>query len=192
MIETNVSPRGLIIFESKYGATQQYAEWIAGDLDLPLATAQQVSLQQLQQADFLVIGTPVYYGIFKIKNWLCRQLKMLSGKKLFFFVANATAVAEQAKRDQFVLNSIPPELRQQSTVCFLPGRLVHSKLNFLDRLMLSVATGMMKDPVKKSAMKSDIDGVRKSNISEVCNAVNEFRGPAKVATPANCELQPVD
>lgn len=182
MNRINTSARGLIIFESKYGATQQYAQWIAADLVLPITTPAEVSAQQLQYADFLVIGTPVYNGVFRIKSWLKKQLKAVSGKKIFFFVVNATAPAEQAKRDQFVLNSIPPEIRPDCIVFFLPGRLIHSKLNFFDRIMLAAAARLMKDPDKKKAIQADIDGVKKGYISALCNAVTEFRGTVKEGT----------
>lgn len=190
MNRMNSSKKGLIVFESKYGATRQYAEWLAGELVLPVTTAREVSALQLQQADFLVVGTPVYTGVFSIKNWLKKQVKAVSGKKLFFFVVNATAAAEQAKRDQFVLNSVPPEIRQNSGIFFLPGRLLHKRLNFFDSLLLSVAARLMKDPVKKKAMKADIDGVKKEHISALCNAVNEFRGSGN-AVPASREAAPV-
>jgi menaquinone-dependent protoporphyrinogen IX oxidase len=184
MNRITTSQKGLIIFESKYGATQQYAQWIAAELVLPITTPAEVSAQQLQYADFLVIGTPVYNGVFRIKNWLKKQVKAVSGKKLFFFVVNATAPAEQAKRDQFVLNSIPPEIREDCIVFFLPGRLIHSKLNFLDGVMLSLAAKLMKDPVKKKAIQADIDGVKKGYISALCNAVTEFRVIVKEGTAA--------
>ncbi len=191
MNKINTSPKGLIIFESKYGATQQYAAWIAAESVLPITTPAAVSAQQLLQADFLVIGTPVYNGVFKIKNWLKKQVKAFSGKKLFFFVVNATAAAEQAQRDQFVLNSIPPEIRQDCILHFLPGRLIHSKLNLIDKIVLSLAARLMKDPVKKKAIRADIDGVKKENITALCAAVNEFRASRNVAVPGFADAQPV-
>lgn len=185
------SPKGLVIFESKYGATRQYAEWMAASLTLPLTATAEVSMLQLQQADFLVIGTPVYNGVFRIKNWLKKHVKEVSGKKLFFFVVNATAAAEQAKRDQFVLNSIPPEIRQETSVYFLPGRLVHRQLNFFDRLMLSVAARLMNDPVKKEAMRRDIDGVKKEYIDALVMAVSGYRGIRNNFVPSGREAAPV-
>jgi menaquinone-dependent protoporphyrinogen IX oxidase len=191
MNQIDTAQNGLIVFESKYGATKQYAEWIADELVLPLIKPASLSLQQLQSADFLVIGTPVYNGVFRIKNWLREHVKAVSGKRLFFFVVNATAEAEQAKRDQFVVNSIPPEIRQDCAVYFMPGRLIHHQLNFFDGLMLSVAAKLMTDPVKKKAIKADIDGVKKANIAALCNAVNEYCGLRNASAPVNREIQPV-
>jgi menaquinone-dependent protoporphyrinogen IX oxidase len=176
--------RGLIVYESKYGAAQQYAEWVGAALSLPITMPGKLSPAQLQELDYVVIGTPVYNGLFRIKNWLKQQVNVLNGKKLFFFIVNASAPAEQAKRDQFVLNSIPPELRQNASFYFLPGRLIHNKLNFFDGLMLSIAARLMKDPEKRKAIQADINGVKKENIIPLFTAVKAFSETVKVPPSA--------
>ena len=165
---------GLIVYSSKYGATMQYAEWLAQELKLPLVTSGKITAAQLTNADFLLIGTPVYMGRFRILKWMKKNLKNIRGKKLFFFIVNATAPDEQAKRDRFVLDNIPGEIRGKCTIYFLQGRLIHKKLTFFDRLMVTMGERIEKNLEKRKAMRSDVDAVKKDNLVPLIKAVNDF------------------
>ncbi len=57
----------MIIYTSKYGATRQYAEWLGNELNLSQAHPEAITGAQIERADYLVIGTPVYFGKFRIK-----------------------------------------------------------------------------------------------------------------------------
>jgi menaquinone-dependent protoporphyrinogen IX oxidase len=165
---------GLIIYSSKYGATRQYAEWLNEELNIPLATTDEVTKQQIDAADYLLIGTSVYYAKFRIKKWLKLNQGILSNKKIFLFVVNATSPSEVETRNKFVENSVPPGIKDKFEVYFLPGRLIHKQLNLTDRLMLKIAERSVKDPVKRKAMQSDLNEVKKENLDFLMEAVHTF------------------
>ena len=112
---------GTIVYSSKYGATRQYAEWLAADTKLPVVKIGESTIQEISNDDFVVIGTPVYFSKFLVRKWLNRHAKRLQGKKIFVFVVNAAASGEQAKRDRFVTMSVPGELRNHCEFSFFPG-----------------------------------------------------------------------
>lgn len=170
----------VIVYNGKYGATKQYAGWLGEKLGLPVIHSGDVTLDQLNDADMLLIGTSVYYGKFRIRKWLKKNVKHISNKKLFLFVVNATAPDEQAKRNKFVEDSVPIEFRNRCEVTFLPGRLIHKELHFIDRFMVNMAARMLKDPEKKKAMQSDLDEVKMENLAPLIDAVNKYRSTEKV------------
>ncbi|KAA9035656.1 hypothetical protein FW778_20750 [Ginsengibacter hankyongi] len=165
---------GLIIYNSKYGATRQYAEWLAQALKIPLIRSGETTAAQVTNADFLLIGTPVYMGKFRMLKWIRKNMKNIRNKKLFFFIVNATAPGELAKRDKFVLDNLPGEIRAKSSIYFLPGRLIHKKLTLFDRLMVAIGVRIEKNPEKRKAMRSDLDAVKKDNLTPLINSVNDF------------------
>lgn len=190
MKNKNVSRRGVVVYESKYGATRQYAEWLGDKLKLPVIMGAEIKADQLNSCDFLLIGTPVYTGKFRIKNWMKKNVKILINKKLFLFIVNATAPGEQAKRNQFIQDNVPAEIRQYSEVYFLPGRLIHKNLTFFDRLMLKMAEKTIKDPEKRKAIQSDLDGIKKDNLVPLIKAVNDFSDGKHSLSPASAAHSP--
>lgn len=174
MDKNNHPGNGLIVYDSKYGATHQYADWLASELKLPLRTPDQVTADQIKNAGFLVIGTPIYIGKFRVQKWLNKNIKNFSNKKLFVFIVNATAPEEQSTRGQFVQNNIPGELKENCRIYFLPGRIIHKKLSFRDKLLLLMRASTIKDPLKRKEMQSDFDNVKKDNLVPVIKAVKDY------------------
>lgn len=83
---------------------------------------EEVSKNQLREFDFLLIGASVYFGKFKIRNWLKKNIQLRS-RKIFLFIVNATAADEQAKRHQFVQDNVPQQLNPACEIFYLPGGL---------------------------------------------------------------------
>lgn len=171
----------LIIYDSKYGATRQYAEWLSTELKSSLIQSNEVTPDMIEKADVLLLGTPVYYGKFRLAKWLKKNERDLLHKKMLFFVVGGTSNAETTERNKSVKVSIPHSLLLQSEIYFLKGRLIHSRLSFTDRLMMKMAGMRLKDPGKRKAMNTDLDGVSPEEIRPVLNAFYAFN--AKAATP---------
>lgn len=165
---------GLIIYKGKYGATRQYAEWLNKDLSLHITVAEEVHDQELEKSDYLLIGTSVYFGKFLIKHWLKKNAEKIKNKKLFLFVVTATSPDEKELRATFEKNNIPLEIKKRCEVYYVTGRIIHKELDWKDRFILKMASAFVKDPVKKSAMHTDLDGVKKENLMEIEKAVSDY------------------
>ena len=82
--------KGLIVYKGRYSATRQYAKWLSEELRLPAYVSDIANEDDVDNADFVIIGSSVYIGKLQIKKWLLRNAKALSGKKLFFFMVCGT------------------------------------------------------------------------------------------------------
>lgn len=177
--------KGIIVYESKYGATKQYAEWLAEELKLPLAVPKEIPANRLREFDVVLIGTPVYMEKLRIKKWLRKEVKILADKKLFFFIVNATSPDEQHKREKFITSSVPPELRHSSGIFFLPGRLRRKALTWMDKLFLKIGERSLS-PEQRKAIQQDVDEVKREHLEPIINAVQVFylsQGVAPAQTP---------
>lgn len=164
--------KGVIIYKGKYGATRQYAEWLGEALQIPVYDPGLVSARMLAEYDFVVAGASVYAGRLLNRRWLKRNRNLLKAKKLFLFIVCASTIAEKEKLNDIILTNIPVDLIRLSDTYFLPGRLVQSKLSFIDRLILNMGANLQKDPSKKKAMLRDFDSVNKENIKLLVHAVS--------------------
>lgn len=175
---------GLIVYKSKYGATQQYAGWAGEDLGLDVYTTENLYSGRLEQADFVVMGSSVYIGKMLISDWLRKNQGVLQNKKLILFVVCATPASEGQKRGEIIHASVPVSLLDRLDIFFLPGRLAIKQLSWRDRLLLRMGRMLEKDPQKKKAMGQDIDEVKRENLEELIKAVGKYTpGSAVHAQP---------
>lgn len=115
------SPDGVIVYKSRYGTTQQYAEWIKKELRVPKIDPERLDGQVLAACDFVVIGTPVYQGEMLIRDWLWFNQPGLSAKRLFVFIV-CLHFTDADKRQQMIADNIPGSLLASCAFYFLPGR----------------------------------------------------------------------
>lgn len=95
----NMAMKGIVVYQSKYGATNKYAQWIGSDLGLPVFETRELDPGQLEKYDLIILGSSVYIGRLLIKKWLKNNFKYLLNKKTFFFVVCGTPVDQREKLD---------------------------------------------------------------------------------------------
>ncbi|MDH7460546.1 flavodoxin domain-containing protein [Chitinophagaceae bacterium 26-R-25] len=160
---------GLIIYTSKYGATQQYAEWLGEMLQLTVKPSTDITEEELSKYDFILLGTPVYFGTFKLKAWLVHNVRYLLHKKLFFFIVSATGSQDKEICARFIEQNVPAELKPYCQFYFLPGQVIHQRLSFRDKLILKLVAGVQRDPEKRKALNEDLIGVKKEELASLIN-----------------------
>ena len=111
--------KGIIIYKGKYGATEQYAQWLGIDLHLPVMPADEFPAGKIKDFDFLLIGSSVYIGKLQISRWLKENEIQLLGKKIFFFQVAATPPGEKQKLQVYFDSSVPESVRKNCQIFFL-------------------------------------------------------------------------
>jgi len=170
--------KALIVYKGRYGATQQYTQWVAEDLGVPVYTPKSLHRDGLIGCDFVVMGSSVYMGQLLIRDWLKENTTILKNKKIFLYIVCATPASQAQKREEIVNVNVPVQLRNRMEIFFFPGRLVIGQLSWKDRLFLRLGSMLEKDPVKKKAMQQDIDGVKRENIAGLIKRTGEFSAGA--------------
>lgn len=166
--------QGVIIFKGKYGATEQYAEWLAEKLNLPVIHAANINGEALKKYDFLVIGTSVYIGKLQIASWLRNNLSFIRQKKIFFFQVAATPVDQLEKRQAYNTAGIPNELQHNCEYYYFPGKMIRKNLSWKDKFMLKMGAILAKSSAEKKTMLTDYDNVAISHIKEIAAAIENY------------------
>jgi menaquinone-dependent protoporphyrinogen IX oxidase len=165
--------KGIIVYKGKYGATRQYADWLAQELELSVLPADNLASPQLKEYDVILIGTSVYTGQLKIAAWIKENQSILKDKKLFLFLVSATKPTEKEKLDAYVRSGIPDELRRRCKIFYLPGRMILQKLSWQDRFLLKMVARFAKNSDGKKNKPVDFDHVKKEHLSGMIGAVKQ-------------------
>ena len=166
---------GVVIYKSKYGATEQYARWIGSALKLPVIKAGEFVSSELSKYDFVILGSSVYIGKLFMKKWLKKNLSALLNKKVFLFVVSGTPLNQKAKLDGYVAASLPREAINRTDIHFLPGRLEIKKLSGFDRFMIKMTARLSKYADAKDQMITGYDRVNQQNITDLIKSVIKFQ-----------------
>lgn len=164
---------GIIIFQSKYGATRQYAGWIGKALQIPAVEADKVTPTQLAAADFLILGTSIYIGKMLLRSWLQQHESQLAGRPLFLFVVCATNPEEKEKLNSYVAQNVPASLLTHCQRYFFPGKIRFSQLSLADKLKVR-AGSLMARLTGKQLDASDFDRLDESNTTPLLTDVRQF------------------
>jgi menaquinone-dependent protoporphyrinogen IX oxidase len=166
--------KGIIVYKGKYGATRQYAQWIAQTLELSIVTPENFSARQFTGNDFIILGCSVYIGELQLRDWLQQNAELLKTKKLFLFVVCATPASEKEKLDAMVQRNVPASLRQNMEVFFFHGRLIRSRLSWKDRMLLKIGSMLAKTSSEKETMTKDFDDVNRQYITGLVSTVKKL------------------
>lgn len=133
----------LILYSSKTGFTEKYAQWLQKDLGcdcVEFSRRGEVSLAEYQAIAF---GAGVYVGRIRKLAWLKRQLPDIRGKRVavFFTAAMAPDAADirRVERENFQ----PEELRFIRPF-YLQGGLNYAAMSPTDKLLMAVFRKMLK------------------------------------------------
>jgi menaquinone-dependent protoporphyrinogen IX oxidase len=165
--------RTLVVYQSKYGSTKQYATWISERLSADLRHVREVEVRTLDAYDTIVFGSYLHVGKivdidFVLKNW-----PILSKKRFALFTVSA-APPESADVGSAYEKNIPEDIRKSLRYFPLWGRV--AKLDIVDRLLISfpktilyIQYALTRDKKYKRMADGmrDMDHVKIENIKEI-------------------------
>ena len=163
--------KGVIVFKGRYGATAQYANWLGSIIQLPVYESDELTGIKLKEFDYVIAGTSVYVGRMLLAKWIKANEKILAGKKLYLFIVCGTPANDVKALNSLIDKNIDTGLRKTIKTFFLRGRLIKSKLSFIDRLVLRMGASLQRNKADKERMLTDYDDVRQENLDEILNAV---------------------
>jgi len=89
-------PKTIVLYQSKYGATQKYAQWLADELSCDLMATKDASLTAVQPYDVLILGGGIYAGGIAGFSFIKKHYDKLKDKKLIVFAVGASPYDEKA------------------------------------------------------------------------------------------------
>lgn len=156
--------KGIIIYKSNYGSTEQYARWLSEDTGFPCVDVGSVKKRDIEDCEAVVCGSPVFAGKHQISGWMRKNWKRLAGKKIALFSVSGAPPGDPSLEKAFEA-SFPPEIRADLKYVQLGGRLIFSELKPLHRRLMNLGMRMTKDPQIRETMGKDKDFVDRSGLA---------------------------
>lgn len=86
----------VVIYQSKYGATKKYAEWIAEELSCDLVETKKAAIGQIEKYDVIILGGGIYAAGIAGISFLKKHYNRLKDKKIIVFAVGASPCDEKA------------------------------------------------------------------------------------------------
>ena len=88
--------RGIILYQSKYGATKKYVDWLVEELGYDYVETKNAKVANLLNYDVIILGGGVYASGIAGLQFLKKNIGQLTGKKIAVFAVGASPYEEKA------------------------------------------------------------------------------------------------
>jgi menaquinone-dependent protoporphyrinogen IX oxidase len=153
----------LIAYQSKYGSTKQYAEWIQQGTEGDLVNIENEDKPDLARYDIMIIGGYVRAGNIVIAPFIKDHWSVMKGKEVILFTTSGTP-PQHPKIQSIYEKSLPEEIRKEIKYFPLHGRISGKDLTFLDKFLITIGRIMEQDETLKKDMGKDFNGVQRENL----------------------------
>ena len=149
--EKRTKNNAVVIYSSKYGFTQRYAQWISEALASPLFEAKTFRPADFVNYDVIIFGGGLYAGGVSGIKLLTENWNLLSGKQVILFTCGLADPAEKATIDhirQGLAKALPAAMMDALTIFHLRGGIDYPSLSLIHRAMMAM--------LRRTMLKKDV------------------------------------
>ena len=88
--------KGIILYQSKYGATEKYARWLQEETGFDIIKTKDADISSLLEYDAIILGGGVYASGIAGISFFRKNKRTLEGKKAAVFCVGASPYDEKA------------------------------------------------------------------------------------------------
>lgn len=88
--------KGIILYQSKYGATKKYADWLMEETGFDCTTTKNAKIETVRNYDAIILGGGVYASGIAGLQFLKKNINQLTNKKIAVFAVGASPYDEGA------------------------------------------------------------------------------------------------
>lgn len=137
---------GVILYQSKYGATKRYAEWLSEETGFKCIETKKADINEIIAYDPIILGGGIYASGIAGLNFLKRNINKLADKKKIVFCCGASPYEENAF--QQVKEHNMKDFLSDIPVFYCRGAWDMDAMSFKDRAMCNLLRKAVakKDP----------------------------------------------
>lgn len=140
-----------IIYQSRYGSTKRYAQWLANALKCDVFDQKSIKIGQLNRYDTLIYGGGLYAGGVSGLSFITKNFDALKCKNIVLFtcgLADPTDEGNIKGINASLDKLLTPQMQEHIKVFHLRGGMDYSKLSPVHKAMMAMLKTMTakKDP----------------------------------------------
>lgn len=131
----------VVVYQSKYGATKKYAEWIAAELACDIYWRSDVKASDLEPYDPILYGGGLYAGGVNGIDLLTKNFNALCGKNLILFTCGLSDPSDQDNTDHIkssLSKVLTAPMQEKIKVFHLRGAIDYARLGPIHKAMMAV------------------------------------------------------
>ena len=131
----------LIMYNSKYGFTKKYVDWLSPELNADVYPVKKIKPGMLDSYDIIILGSGLFAGNITGKKILISNKEKLKNKKLIIFtcgIADVEDIESMEAINKKILSEMPEELSSQIKIFNLQGGINYSKLSFMHKTLMRI------------------------------------------------------
>ena len=87
---------GIILYQSKYGATKKYANWLSENTGFECIETKKVDIKEISKFETIILGGGIYASGISGLSFLKKNINRLKGKRIIVFCCGASPYEESA------------------------------------------------------------------------------------------------
>ena len=134
----------VVIYKTKYGATQKYARWIGEELDCPVIKAEDFNKKDFARYDNIVFGGGVHAGGITGLELIRKNMRQLQEKKLIIFAVGLNVMQSETRQQLRDVNFSKKKLRGL-TCYYCPGAYDPEAVRGADAMLMKMMKKILRD-----------------------------------------------
>lgn len=135
--------KSIIIYRSKTGFVQKYAQWLAESLSCRAVSYEKRSSINLREYDILIYGGSFYAGTISGLKWFKQETGNLKSAVKVVLAVGAMP-ADAPKVSEALAANFSENEQKEIRAFYLPGGLAYEKMGLKDKLMMKLFSKVMK------------------------------------------------
>lgn len=157
----------IVLYKSKYGATEKYANWIAEELKCEARDAKSVNIDELLEYDTIIYGGGLYAEIINGVILITKNIDKLKDKKLIIYTTGITPLECRDYYDKLVIEkNFKPEMLEYIKVYNFMGKMVLDELSLVHKTALKTLKKIMQGKENPTELEM--------LLVELCDANGDF------------------
>lgn len=131
----------VILYQSRYGSTKKYAQWLQEKLGCTMMETKSAKLQDVMQYDTIILGGGIYVNTVAGISFLRKHIEKLKNKRILVFAVGAAPKSEEYI--QAVEHQNLKGLLQGIPFYYCRGEWNEEVLNLKDKTMINMFKKML-------------------------------------------------
>ena len=146
----------IIVYTSKYGSTEKYANWLSEALQCPAKNLKSAKAKEFSAYDTVIYGGGIYAGRIAGFKKFISMLDRARDIELVLFMVGLTNPADEKFYTEMAERNIPAEWKERFHVFPRRGDQLFSKMSGLHRLMMRMPK-LMTEKVPEAKRTEDMN-----------------------------------
>ena len=127
-----------IVYKSKYGSTERYAQWIAEEVKADCFECSEIEAKKLMEYDTIIYGGGLYASGIAGISIITRNFEILKDKKMIVFTVGLASTDKEEVFLPSIEKNFSKEMRDNIKFFHLRGGIDYKKLGIIHKSMMAM------------------------------------------------------